>query len=50
LVATTVGPPASPFDVEQPRPRRPPAPVGADMDGANAPFDGERETSIAHAA
>jgi glycine C-acetyltransferase/8-amino-7-oxononanoate synthase len=42
--------PAAPFDVEQPRPRRPPAPLAADADSANAPFDGERETSIAHAA
>jgi 8-amino-7-oxononanoate synthase len=42
--------PAEPFDVERPRPRRPPAPVAADTDGANAPFDGDRETSVAHAA
>jgi glycine C-acetyltransferase/8-amino-7-oxononanoate synthase len=41
---------AAPFDVEQPRPRRPPAPVAPDAGGVNAPFDGERETSIAHAA
>jgi glycine C-acetyltransferase/8-amino-7-oxononanoate synthase len=47
---TASGTPAAPFDVEQPRPRRPPAPVAADAGDANAPFDGERETSIAHAA
>jgi len=42
---------AVPFDAEQPRPRRPPAPASADAALAvNAPFDGERETSIAHAA
>jgi glycine C-acetyltransferase/8-amino-7-oxononanoate synthase len=37
----------APFDIEQPRPRRPPAPV-ASSDGA--PFDGERESTVAHAA
>jgi len=50
----------APFDIElsaaEPRPRRPPAPVAAGADAAegarssSAPFDGERETSIAHAA
>lgn len=49
-IAASPGTPAAPFDVEQPRPRRPPAPVAADAGDANAPFDGERETSIAHAA
>jgi glycine C-acetyltransferase/8-amino-7-oxononanoate synthase len=39
-----------PFDVEQPRPRRPPAPVQAESGDANAPFDGERESAVAHAA
>jgi 8-amino-7-oxononanoate synthase len=38
---------AAPFDIEQPRPRRPPAPVEP---GAGAPFDGERESAVAHAA
>ena len=33
---------AAPFDVEQPRPRRPPAPPSATA-SASAPFDGERE-------
>ena len=42
-----------PFDIdapEQPRPRRPPAPAPAHGETSNAPFDVERETSIAHAA
>jgi glycine C-acetyltransferase/8-amino-7-oxononanoate synthase len=39
-------PPAAPFDVEAPRPRRPPAPA----ETAGAPFDGERESAVAHAA
>jgi glycine C-acetyltransferase/8-amino-7-oxononanoate synthase len=43
-------PPAAPFDVEAPRPRRPPAPARADSGGASAPFDGERESAVAHAA
>ncbi len=43
-------PPAAPFDVEAPRPRRPPAPARTDATGAGAPFDGERESAIAHAA
>jgi glycine C-acetyltransferase/8-amino-7-oxononanoate synthase len=42
--------PAAPFDIEQPRPRRPPAPAAASDDGANAPFDVEREASVANAA
>src|SRR4029077_9985253 len=46
----SAGAPAAPFDVEQPRPRRPPAPVAANDGGTNAPFDLERETSVAHAA
>jgi glycine C-acetyltransferase/8-amino-7-oxononanoate synthase len=41
-------PPAAPFDIEAPRPRRPPAP--ADSPSAGAPFDGEREGAVAHAA
>jgi glycine C-acetyltransferase/8-amino-7-oxononanoate synthase len=42
----------APFDVERRpvRPSRPPAPVGADAGLATAPFDGERESSVAHAA
>ncbi|HEV7527465.1 MAG TPA: 8-amino-7-oxononanoate synthase [Solirubrobacteraceae bacterium] len=40
----------APFDVEQPRPRRPPAPAHEDMGDGNAPFDGERESAVAHAA
>ena len=40
----------APFDVEQPRPRRPPAPAREDMGEGNAPFDGERESAVAHAA
>ncbi len=40
--------PSAPFDIEAPRPRRPPAPVTAQ--GAHAPFDGEREEAVAHAA
>jgi glycine C-acetyltransferase/8-amino-7-oxononanoate synthase len=42
--------PGAPFDIEQPRPRRPPAPVSAGTGSANAPFDGERESAVAHAA
>jgi 8-amino-7-oxononanoate synthase len=38
------------FDGQQPRPRRPPGPVAEDGGGANAPFDGEGGTSVAHAA
>jgi hypothetical protein len=41
---------AAPFDVEQPRPRRPPAPADPGPDGAAAPFDGERESAVANAA
>ncbi len=41
---------AAPFDGEQPRPRRPPAPAGEGSREANAPFDGERESAVAHAA
>jgi glycine C-acetyltransferase/8-amino-7-oxononanoate synthase len=33
-----------------PRPRRPPAPALAGVEGSSAPFDGERESAIAHAA
>jgi hypothetical protein len=43
-------PPAAPFDVEAPRPRRPPAPARTETTGADAPFDGERESAVAHAA
>jgi glycine C-acetyltransferase/8-amino-7-oxononanoate synthase len=42
--------PAAPFDAEQPRPRRPPAPTGAISGDAAAPFDGERESAVANAA
>ena len=42
--------PGAPFDIEAPRPRRPPAPAQADSSGASAPFDGERESAVAHAA
>jgi 8-amino-7-oxononanoate synthase len=45
-----VRPPAAPFDVEAPRPRRPPAPARTEAAGAGAPFDGERESAVAHAA
>jgi glycine C-acetyltransferase/8-amino-7-oxononanoate synthase len=41
--------PAGPFDGQAPRPRRPPAPVAAG-DEDRAPFDGEREGPVAHAA
>jgi 8-amino-7-oxononanoate synthase len=40
----------APFDIEAPRPRRPPAPVASDADAAGAPFDGERDGAVAHAA
>jgi len=40
---------AAPFDIERPRPPRPPAPVDATAGAANAPFDGERE-NVADAA
>jgi 8-amino-7-oxononanoate synthase len=40
----------APFDIEQPRPRRPPAPAMHDGESAGAPFDGERESTVAHAA
>jgi 8-amino-7-oxononanoate synthase len=49
-IATSGAASGGPFDIEQPRPRRPPAPVGADAGSTSAPFDGERETSVAHAA
>jgi 8-amino-7-oxononanoate synthase len=39
-----------PFDAEPPSTRRPPAPVAAGAGEANAPFDGERESNVAHAA
>ncbi len=42
-------PPAAPFDIEAPRPRRPPAPAPA-SGGASAPFDVERESAVARAA
>jgi hypothetical protein len=43
-------PPSAPFDIEQPRPRRPLAPAEAGSSEANAPFDGERESAVARAA
>ncbi len=45
----SVGTMQAPFDAEhtEKRPRRPPAPVA---EHGNAPFDGERESSVAHAA
>jgi 8-amino-7-oxononanoate synthase len=42
--------PMAPFDAEQPRPRRPPSPVATGSSHANVPFDGERESAVAHAA
>lgn len=42
--------PAAPFDIEQPRPRRPPAPMRATSGDTAAPFDGERESAVANAA
>jgi 8-amino-7-oxononanoate synthase len=44
--AARAEPAGAPFDVEQPRPRRPPAPAG----DSDAPFDGERESAVANAA
>jgi 8-amino-7-oxononanoate synthase len=41
---------AAPFDIEQPRPRRPPSPASAASGDAAAPFDGERESAVANAA
>ncbi|HEY2718581.1 MAG TPA: 8-amino-7-oxononanoate synthase, partial [Solirubrobacteraceae bacterium] len=43
-------PPAAPFDVDASHPPRPPAPALAESAGAAAPFDGERESAVAHAA
>ncbi|HEX3909081.1 MAG TPA: 8-amino-7-oxononanoate synthase [Solirubrobacteraceae bacterium] len=43
-------PPSAPFDVEAPRPRRPPAPADAAQGSEGVPFDGERDGAIAHAA
>jgi hypothetical protein len=43
-------PSAAPFDHEAPRPRRPPAPLAIEADARSAPFDGERDGSIARAA
>jgi hypothetical protein len=40
----------APFDTEQPRPQCPPTPVATGPGHANAPFDGERESAVAHAA
>ncbi len=56
--AAQTAPPTAPFDIEAPRPRRPPAPGGAhssaDEEGTqaarDAPFDGERDRAIARAA
>jgi glycine C-acetyltransferase/8-amino-7-oxononanoate synthase len=39
-----------PFDIEQPRRRGPRAPAETGSGDASAPFDGEREGAIAHAA
>ncbi|HTZ86851.1 MAG TPA: 8-amino-7-oxononanoate synthase [Solirubrobacteraceae bacterium] len=56
--AAQTAPPAAPFDIEAPRPRRPPAPPSTALDSdrsdapaeANAPFDGERDEAVARAA
>jgi glycine C-acetyltransferase/8-amino-7-oxononanoate synthase len=40
----------APFDIEQPRPRRPPAPDAVGSEEAGGPFDGEREGAVANAA
>ncbi len=48
--AARTAPAAAPFDIEQPRPRRPPAPAGLGSDDDAAPFDGERESAVANAA
>jgi 8-amino-7-oxononanoate synthase len=52
LATTQSAPRASqaPFDIELPRPRRPPAPAEAGPPGAGAPFDGEGESAVANAA
>ena len=42
--------PAAPFDIDQPRPRRPPGPDDASSAVAGAPFDGERASAVANAA
>jgi 8-amino-7-oxononanoate synthase len=42
-------PPSAPFDIEAPRPRRPPAPASVEA-ASSVPFDGEREDAVAHAA
>jgi 8-amino-7-oxononanoate synthase len=42
--------PPVPFDIEQPRRRGPRAPAETGSGDASAPFDGEREGAIAHAA
>jgi glycine C-acetyltransferase/8-amino-7-oxononanoate synthase len=51
-IATQSRPPSAPFDIDAPRPPRPPAPAPAlsEPTGATAPFDGERESNVAHAA
>jgi Aminotransferase class I and II len=44
---------SAPFDIEAPRPRRPPAPVASAAEPTGAPFDGERDggrDAVAHAA
>jgi 8-amino-7-oxononanoate synthase len=48
--SSAASPATAPFDAEQPRSRRPPAPVATGPGQANAPFDGERESAVAHAA
>ncbi len=42
--------PPAPFDIEQPRRRGPRAPAETGSGDASAPFDGEREGAVAHAA
>jgi len=48
--ARQTAPPAAPFDIEAPRPRRPPAPAQDEPGGASPPFDGERDQDVARAA
>ncbi|HEY1450505.1 MAG TPA: 8-amino-7-oxononanoate synthase [Solirubrobacteraceae bacterium] len=49
--AVQTQPPSAPFDVDAPRPPRPPAPVLTEPAASTAaPFDGEREGNVAHAA
>jgi 8-amino-7-oxononanoate synthase len=49
--ATAAATRSAPFDIEASRPTRPPAPAAAgDANAAGAPFDGERDGAVAHAA